>query len=229
MISLALTIRYSCLRYCCESAMLHSINGEPLYKHEIQVLQLHHVYVIWELLLILNFNFKKMKDKVVEYKGIISRNGNGKGIISRNGNGKWIISRNGNGKGIISRNGNVKGIISRNGNEKGIISRNVNGKWIISRNGNGKWIISRNGNGKWIISRNGNRKEIIPLDGNGKGIISRNGNGKGMIERKEGREYDGRGNGTERDLCNDEFYGGWGGVGCGKGIYIYLHYTKTNC
>lgn len=43
--------------------------------------------------------------------------------------------------------------------------------------------------------------------------------------REEGREYDGRGNGTERDLCNDEFYGG--GVGCGKGIYIYLHYTKT--
>ena len=44
-----------------------------------------------------------------------------------------------------------------------------------------------------------------------------------MIERKEGREYDGRGNGTERDLCNDEFYGGWGGVGCGKGIYIYIY------
>ncbi len=49
-----------------------------------------------------------------------------------------------------------------------------------------------------------------------------------MILREEGREYDGRGNGTERDLCNDEFYGG--GVGCGKGIYIYIFTLyKDNC
>ena len=53
-----------------------------------------------------------------------------------------------------------------------------------------------------------------------------------MIERKEGREevreYDGRGNGTERDLCNDEFKGGWMWK---RDIYIFSLYKDKllNC
>jgi len=117
MISLLLMIRYSCLRYCCESAMLHSINGEPLYKHGIQVLQLYLVYVIWES------STSIKKDEIQSYrikKGLFYVMGLEKGLfhVMRMENGLFHVM--GMEKRLFHLMGMEKGLFHVMGMEKGL-------------------------------------------------------------------------------------------------------------